>query len=49
MEYLLNALKKLLLSTGLNASIADWSSILALVIASLLVIFLLDFIIRTII
>ena len=49
MEYLLNALKKLLLSIGLNASIADWSSILALVIASLLVIFLLDFIIRTII
>ncbi|MFL2623987.1 MAG: hypothetical protein ACJ0P6_05755 [Flavobacteriaceae bacterium] len=49
MEYLLNALKKLLASTGLNASIADWSSILALVIASLLVIFLLDFIIRTII
>jgi miniconductance mechanosensitive channel len=49
MEYLLNALKKLLVSIGLNASIADWSSILALVIASLLVIFLLDFIIRTII
>ena len=49
MEYLLNALKKLLASTGLNASIADWSSILVLVIASLLVIFLLDFIIRTII
>ena len=49
MEYLLDALKKLLISIGLNASIADWSSILALVIASLLVIFLLDFIIRTII
>ena len=49
MEFFLNKLQQLLSSAGMSTSVADWSSILLLVLAVLLIIFFLDFIIRTII
>ena len=49
MEFFLEKLKHLLSKTGMSPSIADWTSIILLVFAVLLFIFLLDFVIRTII
>jgi miniconductance mechanosensitive channel len=49
MEFFLNKLQQLLSSAGMSTSAADWSSIVLLVLAVLLIIFFLDFIIRTII
>ena len=49
MEFFLNKLQQLLSSAGMSPSAADWSSIVLLVLAVLLIIFFLDFIIRTII
>ena len=49
METILNTLKEFLISIGLKASISDWTSVLTLVFLTLLIIFLLDYIIRKII
>ena len=49
MEFFLEKLKHLLSKTGMSPSIADWTSIILLVFTVLLLIFLLDFILRTII
>ena len=49
MEFFLNKLKHLLSSAGVSETVADWTSILLLVFAILVIIFVLDFIIRTII
>ena len=49
MEFFLEKLKHLLSKTGMSPSITDWTSIILLVFTVLLLIFLLDFIIRTII
>jgi miniconductance mechanosensitive channel len=49
MDFLLNKLKDILLNAGVKDSIADWSSILVLVVISLSIILLLDFLIRKII
>ena len=49
METILNTLKDFLISIGLKASISDWTSVLTLVFLTLLIIFLLDYIIRKII
>lgn len=47
MEFFLNKLKHLLSSAGVSQTVADWTSILLLVFAILVIIFVLDFIIRT--
>lgn len=47
MEFFLNKLKHLLSSAGVSETVADWTSILLLVFAILVIIFVLDFIIRT--
>lgn len=49
MEFILNKLKHFLISLGISPSVSDWSCILLLVFCTLLVIFVLDFIIRLII
>jgi len=49
MEFFLNKLKHLLSSAGVSETVADWTSILLLVFAILVIIFVVDFIIRTII
>ena len=49
METILNTLKEFLISIGLKASVSDWTSVLTLVFLTLLIIFLLDYIIRKII
>ena len=49
MEFILNKLKHFLISLGISPSVSDWSCILLLVFCTLLVIFVLDFIIRSII
>ena len=49
METILNKLKELLVSIGLKPSVSDWTSVLSLVFLTLLIIFLLDYIIRKII
>jgi len=49
MEFILNKLKHFLISLGISPSVSDWSRILLLVFCTLLVIFVLDFIIRLII
>ena len=49
MEFFLNKLKHLLSAAGVSETVADWTSILLLVFAILVIIFVLDFIIRTII
>ena len=49
MKFFLEKLKHLLSKTGISPSIADWTSIILPAFALLLLIFLLDFIIRTII
>ena len=49
MEFILNKLKHFLINLGISPSISDWSCILLLVFCTLLVIFILDFIVRLII
>ena len=49
METILNTLKEFLISIGLKASVSDWTSVLTLVFLTLLIIFILDYIIRKII
>lgn len=49
MEFFLNKLKYFFESTGLSSAVSDWTSIVILVLASLIIIFVVDFIIRLII